>query len=729
MWRVQFAHPGLLYLATAAAVPVIIHLLRRRRVQIVHFPAVRFLRRSSSRRKTKTNLKHLLLLLMRMLLVALMAAVLARPFVSKGSGRGGAVANVGAEFGISVSAVIVIDDSLSMTYRRGGGAWFDRARNHALEILSQLPADSEAALTTTSQPGVQFSRDPAMLRARVTGMRPTLEATSCWPALEHAGKALRDRPTGARVIVLLTDLTRVAWPGLQRRDMMAGGKPLELGDVIAVEIVDCGEQKASNLAVTSISHVGEPALQGAVLKLDVELLSVGAPATEMVQFEFDDRLVRRDNISLEAYGTETWSVAVPIKTTGHQWGRVSFLNPDGLPQDNARSFALDAAESISVLCVDGAAGGTDEQSRSYFFRAALAPWAETERGIFRVTTVRPEQIKDVQLTGYDMIALVDTDLGNDNLWKRVADFVAGGGGLFVSMGQGAGAVGNESPAARKLLPAVGGEVFEAPDEADSHLIMRVVKLEHPVVDALADAGADLGRVPFLKCRRLELAEAAEEVLSFGPELPALVLSRAGGRVAVFSGGCQGVWSGFARQPEFVPFCQELALYLTGTGGGRLKEFMVGQHVPIRFEPSRWPTDVEVVPPGAEEGTRLMPAATPGRRVFWKTAVPGYYHVKFTRQQKEWTSGFAVNTAPAESDLRRAQPDELERAISAGSVRVHADTSSLAAQRGMGGAGMRQREITSLVVVLALALCLGEIFLANRIYRAAPADEQSEQSPT
>ena len=731
MWHIEFAHPGLLYLAIGAAVPVIIHLLRRRRVQVVRFPAVRFLRKSSQRRKTKTNLKHLLLLLMRMALVALLAVILARPFVSRGRAAAGGDLSAGAAFGISTSAVVILDDSLSMNCRRGGSSWFEKARDHALEILGQLPPDSEAALTTTSRPAIQFVRNADSLRGRLIGMQPTLEAPACWSALEQAAKALQSRPAGSRNIFLLTDLTRAAWPGIERRGAPGGTgglPPLDLGEAVALDIVDAGESAAANLAVTRVSQLGEPALKGAVLKIEAELLSVAEPAQEMVQFEFDGLPVRRQMVRIAADGVEKWQVEVPIKSTGHHWGRVSFLNPDALPQDNARTFTVEAAESVSVLCADpsaGTAAASEAPSRSYFFRTALMPWAETQRGIFRVTTVRPEQLRDAQLAGFDMIALVDTPLADDVTWKRLADFVGGGGGLFVSLGPGTEEV-SESPTARKLLPALGAEVVEAPAASGGALFMRVVSTQHPLVDALSEAGADLGRVRFRKCRRLKLSEMAEEVFSFGPEMPALALGRSGGRVAVFAADCQGAWSTLALDPEFVPFCQELALYLSGAPGGRISEYPVGQHVPVRYEESRWPTDVDVFPPGSQDAIRLMPAATPGRRFFARTDKPGYYRVHFKRHDVEWDGGFAVNTASSESDLRRLEPKELERAIKAARVKVHADASTLAAARGAGGPGGTGREVTTLFVMLALALCLGEIFLANRIYRSAP--DQMEEPP-
>jgi hypothetical protein len=261
-----------------------------------------------------------------------------------------------------------------------------------------------------------------------------------------------------------------------------------------------------------------------------------------------------------------------------------------------------------------------------------------------------------------------------------------------------------------------------------------VNAKHALIESLTTAGADLAKVHFRSCRRLELAETGDELLSFGPELPALVLGRRGGRVAVFAGGLDGEGSDFTRCPEFVPFCQELVMYLSGTFQGRLAEFTVKQHVPLHVEASPPPTDVMVFPPGSQEGIVLMPSTTPGRRVFWKTDVPGCYRVAFKRGNMQWESAFVVNTAPSESDLRRLEADDLKKLVNAASVRIHSDTPAIATAPAFGASRRGdEKEITLLLVAAALALCAGEAFFANRIYGkssgGAAAESQTSKNPS
>jgi len=735
MWHVQFTHPAMLYLAGGAAVPLIIHLLRRHRLRVVRFPAVRYLHATTRKRLLKIDLKRLLLLVLRMLMVALLALVLARPIVGRGASAAGAAATEGTELPSSLSAVIVLDDSLSMNYRRGDVSWFERAQNDALHILSRLPAGAEAAVTTTSRPALRFTREPADLRAQVTGLRPTLEGNSCPPALRRAAEALRERPAAAKALFVLTDMTRAAWSALPLPAEGEGAAaPLDAGEDVAVEIVLEGEANATNLAVTKVSHEGAPVFQGARLQVRAQLMAVGEGAEEMVEFEFDGRVVDRRRVSLAADGIETVWLSVPVPTPGHHWGRVGFLNPDGLPYDNSRGFTLEAPDAVSVLCVDdsvspdGARLVRETMERSYFFRSALSPWEPGRQGIFRTWVARPEELSEQDLAEFDMVALIDAPAPGGAGAQRVADFVASGGALLASFGPGADPEGYRAGALARVLPALPGEVVGQPSPTEGPLRMRAVLIRHPLVEALAQAGADVGRARFYYCRRVEPTPASEEVFAFGPGLPALVLGRSGGRVAVFAGSLGPQWGDLPRQPEFVPFCQELVLYLTGMAGARLSDFEVGQQVPIRFRTSSWPTIVTVMPPGSEERIRVMPGATPGQCVFWQTDAPGYYRVEFSRKDAQWSGGFSVNTDPTESDLRRVDPDRVRRAIRGARVRVHEELSTLTlAGGGAEGGGWRSVELTPYLVFACLLAWAVEGFLANRVFRAAPS--RAEPGPT
>ncbi len=108
--------------------------------------------------------------------------------------------------------------------------------------------------------------------------------------------------------------------------------------------------------------------------------------------------------------------------------------------------------------------------------------------------------------------------------------------------------------------------------------------------------------------------------------------------------------------------------------------------------------------------------------YWKTEEPGYYKVEFEQQNKNWTGGFAVNTAAVESRLEKVPWEGVAGAIEAGSVKLV--ESARWGENGMGGAG-GSRELTPYVALLALALLAAESWLANRFYRGTGEPGEKE----
>ena len=113
-----FLNPLLLFGLAAVSVPIIIHLLNRRKFQKVVWAAMRFIQASVERNQRWMRVEDLILLVLRCALLALLALALARP----------AFKNAGAQFlGQSkVTAVLILDNSASMGMSDGTMTRFDK---------------------------------------------------------------------------------------------------------------------------------------------------------------------------------------------------------------------------------------------------------------------------------------------------------------------------------------------------------------------------------------------------------------------------------------------------------------------------------------------------------------------------------------------------------------------------------------------------------------------------
>jgi hypothetical protein len=696
----------MLWLMSAAVIPLIIHLFSRRKPRVVPFPGVQFILRSKRRSHHRLQIKHLLLILLRMALICLFALIIARPVL-----RGPASAmDAGAEGGPR-AAVLVLDDSLSMRYREGDRSSFDTGRNRALELVQSLPTGVYVATLLTGRPQGDLADRLDSVVAAVRGSTPSPQSNSCWRALRRAADILQRRAPSHAEVYVFTDMTPSAWAGYQREEV-------NLGERTDVYIVDCSAASAANAAVLEIRHEGEPPMPGARFGILARLLASGGPAKKTVEFSFDGDPMERREVQLGAGEEATLRFSAILRESGHHWGQVRFRNPDGLPEDDCHTFTVEAAQGVSVLCVEDDVIA-DEESPSYFLRLALNPWQSPDRGIFRIERAATQQIRETSLAAFDVVALIDAGMVGADDWEALAAYVADGGGLLVFLGPRTADAYTGEIAASLLGVKVDEQVSAPPNEP---FRFRTLDTGHPLVNAIRQSGADMGRARFRECRRMEPGEAIQELLSFGPDLPALVLSSRGGRVAVLATPPDERWGVFAELPLFVPFCHETLLYLSRRGVESIRSYVVGSDVPISYAESQWPTVVRILPPGASEPERPLAGAEPGQQVYRNTLTPGYYAVDFAQHEKRWKGGFAVNAAAIESWMDPVAVADLEEAIQARSVETV--TEARFGENGGGGAG-RSAELTPYLVLAALALLVLECFLANRFYGTPPAQAAEE----
>ncbi len=201
--------PWMLVGLAVLAIPPIIHLLNRRRYDVLDWGAMQFLQVSEITRR-RLLLEEILLMLLRMGLLGVLVFALAGPFVnsslpSRLGSRG------------SRDVVLILDASASMaaTDETGGKPPFEKAREWALDLLDDLaPGDNVAVLQAKEQviPVVgELSVDLGRIRERIRDLPPP--SGSCnWPeAIKHAHTILEASQKSNREIVLLGDNQKFGW--------------------------------------------------------------------------------------------------------------------------------------------------------------------------------------------------------------------------------------------------------------------------------------------------------------------------------------------------------------------------------------------------------------------------------------------------------------------------------------------------------------------------------------
>jgi len=142
-----FAYPAFLWALAALAIPVIIHLFSFRRYKTVYFPNVAFLQEVKQQTDSRTRLKHWLVLLSRLLLLAFLVLAFAQPSFRKN--------NVEVKTGKNAVSIFV-DNSFSMQQTDAEQTLLERARKKAYEVLDAYNAEDEFQILTNDFIGRQM---------------------------------------------------------------------------------------------------------------------------------------------------------------------------------------------------------------------------------------------------------------------------------------------------------------------------------------------------------------------------------------------------------------------------------------------------------------------------------------------------------------------------------------------------------------------------------------------
>ena len=201
---VFFLYPLFLLGLLAASLPVLIHLLNRRKLKRIRFPAVRFILLSQKRISRSYRLRHWILLALRTLAVVFLALLLANPIFQTGAGlfAGGG----------PVALVVLLDNSLSMTWS-GDGNGFKQAKDAARMLISALSDDDRAAIVPTNLSGKELFRLKGQKDVLLREL-DSIEIADGSVNLEAAlGKAyeLLNVPAGQKEIRFITDMGLTGW--------------------------------------------------------------------------------------------------------------------------------------------------------------------------------------------------------------------------------------------------------------------------------------------------------------------------------------------------------------------------------------------------------------------------------------------------------------------------------------------------------------------------------------
>lgn len=744
-----FLNAWMLIGLAAAALPIAVHLISKRRFNVVHWGAMRFLE-LGQRTRRRFRLQDILLLLLRMGLLACLALALARPW-----GSGTLLGSLGAE--IQHDYVFILDGSTSMAWQGTGQPGLPPQRTpyqqavqwifEALEDLS--PGDTVALIDARNQPRRLIAppvTDRKIVRDILTGIAEPAGTSQLPEAIEDALKILATTANVSRRVIVLSDDQAMAWKpedefAWTRVDELR--KQPQVTPVINTVTFGGPAQARTNYSVGRIELSREVTVPEFPVKVRAMIRQSGGdgPSRKRVSFQIDGQQVpgKTLEVNLLPNGEAMVEFEHVFPAVGNFLACIA-LDPDELPNDDRADAVIAITTSIPVLLVDGEPHIDPTRSETFYVQSAFSasgsqsPWIQAR-------VIRPLELDESLLAGQQVIFLCNVERLTQRQWASLRKFVRDGGGLVLAPGEKVNSTDWNSIDQHEKIPFLPAQlreivqekpIPEAPATTIDSLSLNVPWLQR----FRQENDVDLSQTRFLKWWRLKpvhhlpssnpAAVTADTILSppqNQEEPPPQILARLSqgdpwlirreyghGSVLQLAIPLDADWSTLPAKNDFVPFLHELVFSLINREGRRNVD--VETPLLLALKQGESVSDFVVNGPGVQNV-----AAEPVQRgraafaEFRQTSTPGVYRFQKREDVRGASEPFVVDDDHRESDLTPLTADQWKVLTQDGRFQAVKTMREVAAATR---AESPRTELWWLLLLLVLLMLVCEIALTRKM---------------
>ncbi|MCA9086074.1 MAG: VWA domain-containing protein, partial [Planctomycetaceae bacterium] len=433
-----FLNPLMLLGLAGVSLPVIAHLLSRRRYDVVEWGAMQFLN-PSRRTKRRMRLEELLLLLIRMGAVGLLAFAAARPWINSGFLTGYRSAG-------SRDVVLVIDGSNSMSRSDGLTSLHQKAVRRAVEFLQSLrPGDTVGIIDARDRP-IRITdstlQNPEAVQQQLEEMSPPAGAADLKQACEEAVGMLGRCSNGAREIIVLTDRQRSGWSlsqdaAWQRFDDVMRF-PSVRPKVWVIDVAAGLSPLNHNVSVGQLELSRDLTVPNFPVSLQIPVRNSGSESTNVpLQILVNgQRMADLDStVSVAADSETVFSRSIRFQSEGTNLVTVRAEVPDDtVAADNESHAAVRVTSAIPALLVESSEDHDPRRANTFFASLALtapqnkSPW-------INATTVHVRNLTAQDIRKAAVVVLPDVPGLSTESVQALLQFLNQGHGLWITLGK------------------------------------------------------------------------------------------------------------------------------------------------------------------------------------------------------------------------------------------------------------------------------------------------------
>ncbi|MDW8394259.1 MAG: BatA domain-containing protein [Chitinophagales bacterium] len=394
----SFLFPGMLLALLAVGIPLVVHLFAFRRYKTIYFPSVRFLREVTERTDARRRLRHLLVLISRMLLVVFLALAFAQPFLKQPD----EVRTAGRQ-----RISIYIDNSFSMEQAASGGTLLDEARARAKALLMAYQQDDLFQVLTNDFSVAQqqwLDRDEAL--KRIDDISLSAKSRTLQEVLRRQQDALSGAPGRS---FLISDFQKNLIREMPVRDSL-----------LTVTLIPLQASSQGNLFIDTCWMYAPVQLAGQPAKLYVRLRNLSdQPVREgRLTLVINDAVKAISDFAVEGGASRLDTLWFTLSDTS--WNRAAVtLTDHPITFDDAFYFTFPVQSHVKVLEV------SERQANAYVQAVFSAA------GLFRYEQVQAAQLQYDRLRLADFIIVSDLAELSSGMAAALRAFLEEGGNVAI----------------------------------------------------------------------------------------------------------------------------------------------------------------------------------------------------------------------------------------------------------------------------------------------------------
>lgn len=632
----NFLNPSLLIALVAATIPLIIHLLSRRRIKRIPFSTIHFLKKLEKRQMRYLKIRQLLLLILRMAVIVFLVMAFARPTLPPGGG------SFWSDRG-HIEAVIILDNSLSLNEVQMTGSLLEEMRQ-AFQVLENSfgTGDKISVLQATDPLKVlvqqeNFSDD--IWRRVHSQIVPTYLRSDLSRALLQALQILDNSQFANREVYIISDFQSSAWTSPVKDALRSAVNPKEL----KIFLLPIPHKNLNNISVDSVQLVNRliEVEQSLTLRATLTNHSPENFLNSLTSVIFDAKRVGQQNVNLEPSRSKEIQFQLIAPRKGFISGAIE-TESDAIIEDNRWYFSFFVPSRISVLHL------LPESTQESFVPLIIQP--AVKRGIFDYRRIPASEISQINLLNYDVLILEQLTDYPPALGSRVLQFAERGGGVLLIPGSDL----NSSSYAQFLKQLQVGQLQELSGiPGEKRLFRQVSSIDwaDPVFEGLfEERKRNFNPFEVYADYKVKPSGSARPLIRLSDRTPYLLKREVGkGVVFAFQSPLRLDWTNLPVKGFVVPLMFRL-IYFGGTRKViERKAIYCGQIFSQVFAQVEPPYDFKLLGPDGHK-EKITPVFR-GSNILLQvddTALPGNYQI-LNREQV--LTVFSVNHWPAESVMQ------------------------------------------------------------------------------